>query len=744
MSKARSLADLISGGATIEASEIADSTITGGKLASDITINTTGTITGTFAGNITGDVTGNADTATALETARTIAGQSFDGSSNITIASTDLSNTSDITLLTSTQTLTNKTLTSPVISTISNTGTLTLPTSTDTLVGRDTTDTLTNKTLTSPAFSGTATNFTSTGIDDNATNTAITIDSSQNVSFNDDTGNTEKLIWNATDESLRLKVNPPHYGDYYVAYPVPRIGSGGITTDVVLIIGEKDVNVLRIQGRIYTPVVPNVSSNRNAFIVDIIYQQWNGELPRFSYDAIHTGSRANTADNMELGEAVYDGKTYYAIKIQANYANLSGVPIYFTGGISNTTDLGYLPESALTSFTAVTPSSNDSSDKRISAESIRFKNEKNEDKMLITTGGDISFYEDTGTTPKFFWDASAERLGIGTASPTQALDVNGLSYPLVINSTNGNLYKIQFKDNGVNRGYIGCGSTAVFSFANASASELMRIDSSGNVLVGTTSITAGVTSSSGKGISLRSEGYILASIPNDSPLVINRQTSDGNIAQFRKDGITVGTIGNNANNLVIDGTYNTTKSGLEFQGNAIVPRQNLALSDNDIALGTSSNRFTDLYLGGGLYVGGTGTANKLDDYEEGDFTPNITQGLSSITYVFREGHYTKIGRIVHFGIKIETSARTADSNRLEIGDLPFTTATSFDNPSQGAQLSYVDDGIVNSTTTNAPVLWIPGNQNKIVFYNTAGSDFTGNNLANSNAVFYINGVYQTT
>jgi len=57
---------------------------------------------------------------------------------------------SSVVTLTGTQTLTNKTLTTPIISSISNTGTITLPTSTDTLVGLATTDTLTNKTLTSP------------------------------------------------------------------------------------------------------------------------------------------------------------------------------------------------------------------------------------------------------------------------------------------------------------------------------------------------------------------------------------------------------------------------------------------------------------------------------------------------------------------------------------------------------------------------------------------------------------------
>jgi hypothetical protein len=74
-------------------------------------------------------------------------GLSGGGSSGAVTLSINTAITAD---LSTAQTLTNKTLTAPIISTISNTGTLTLPTSTDTLVGRNTTDTLTNKTLTSP------------------------------------------------------------------------------------------------------------------------------------------------------------------------------------------------------------------------------------------------------------------------------------------------------------------------------------------------------------------------------------------------------------------------------------------------------------------------------------------------------------------------------------------------------------------------------------------------------------------
>ena len=162
-------------------SNLANSSISNSKLAnSSVTIGSTGVSLGatvtTFAGltsvtstGFTGALTGNASTATTLETSRNINGVAFNGSSAITITAnttnaltigTGLSGTSfngsgavtiaidsTVATLTGTQTLTNKTLTAPVIATIVNTGTLTLPTATDTLVGRATTDTLTNKSI---------------------------------------------------------------------------------------------------------------------------------------------------------------------------------------------------------------------------------------------------------------------------------------------------------------------------------------------------------------------------------------------------------------------------------------------------------------------------------------------------------------------------------------------------------------------------------------------------------------------
>ena len=61
-----------------------------GNLTGNVTGNVTGAITGNVTGNVTGDLTGNADTATALATARTIAGVSFNGTANINLDTDDI------------------------------------------------------------------------------------------------------------------------------------------------------------------------------------------------------------------------------------------------------------------------------------------------------------------------------------------------------------------------------------------------------------------------------------------------------------------------------------------------------------------------------------------------------------------------------------------------------------------------------------------------------------------------------
>jgi trimeric autotransporter adhesin len=84
----------IAGTANEIVTSAAGQTLTVG-LPSSITVDVVGNLTGNVSGNVTGDVTGNADTATALETSRTIAlsgdvvaSGSFDGSANLTLSAT--------------------------------------------------------------------------------------------------------------------------------------------------------------------------------------------------------------------------------------------------------------------------------------------------------------------------------------------------------------------------------------------------------------------------------------------------------------------------------------------------------------------------------------------------------------------------------------------------------------------------------------------------------------------------------
>jgi len=311
-------------------------------------------------------------------------------------------------------------------------------------------------------------------------------------------------------------------------------------------------------------------------------------------------------------------------------------------------------------------------------------------RLGIANNGDISFYEDTGTTAKFFWDASAESLGIGTTSPQQDVHVQSTGSATVMaerTGPNAGLIGIYGSNNPA---LVWGGNTDVLRFAQVDDTSLtnfterMRIDS-GNLLVGTTSNIANVDSSSGEGIALSSGsygGFIGASRASDIVAILNRQTSDGDILQFRKDGTTVGSIGTTNFNGSKPFIANPQSSGagLGFYTNAIFPTNSSgAPNDGVVDLGIATYyKFKDLHLSGGVYLGGTGSANKLDDYEEGTWTPVVADaatGGNTAASATTSGTYTKVGRLVKVDFTVsgvDTTGMTS-SNDLHIRGLPFTS-----------------------------------------------------------------------
>ena len=148
----------------------------------------------------------------------------------------------------------------------------------------------------------------------------------------------------------------------------------------------------------------------------------------------------------------------------------------------------------------------------------------------------------------------------------------------------------------------------------------MRIDSSGNVLVGKSTTAFGTA-----GIRAIYNGQLQATASSNEPLGLNRLSSDGAIADFYKDSTKVGTIFSSGGQYI---GFGNSAVGLLFLDAADDIRpwntNTNAARDNAIDLGNSDARFKDLYLGGGVYLGGTGSANKLDDYEEGTWTPTFS------------------------------------------------------------------------------------------------------------------------
>ena len=139
----------------------------------------------------------------------------------------------------------------------------------------------------------------------------------------------------------------------------------------------------------------------------------------------------------------------------------------------------------------------------------------------------------------------------------------------------------------------------------------------------------------------------------------------------------------------------------------------------------------------GLYVGGTGSANQLDDYEEGTWTPTDGSGASLTLTLDNTATYTKVGRLVHVQF-IVSYPSNSNSNSAAIGSLPFNQAVNYGS------------GIVgwNERDNPAGVACHVGSNNVIYLMdNTSASSSAGKHLLNSEVSgkkFIGNATYYTS
>jgi hypothetical protein len=287
-----------------------------------------------------------------------------------------------------------------------------------------------------------------------------------------------------------------------------------------------------------------------------------------------------------------------------------------------------------------------------------------------SASGNLTFTDDAAGTVLTL-DQISGNVGIGTSSPSRNLHVYSGSEANIRLQGGSDYAELRVKDSD---------NALTFHYGG---SETMR-NSGAEFYIGHTGGTAPwAMSGSQYGISLMgSGGFIGAARANAEPLLLNRTGSDGAILNFRKDGTTVGSIGNNGDNLVIE----STDTGLLLNSGAkqIIPTGgSLGIEDATIDLGRGTTRFKDLYLSGGVYLGGTGSSNRLNSYEEGTWTPVVKTGVYGTTmtystdYEFRSPNsnlatdtltYTKIGNRVF--VSFSFWSNTSQTIRFNIS-LPF-------------------------------------------------------------------------
>jgi hypothetical protein len=537
--------------------------------------------------------------------------------------------------------------------------------------------------------------------------------STGDISFYEDTGTTAKFFWDASAERLGLGSTSPSASLHLPASSASTyangifIGAGtgdlyglslwhNTSSNTTSYIDNRYDNAsaatkirMRTQGTPVDAMTILGSGNVGIGTTSPNYDLTVGTAGTTANSYIQIGSTTTGTGNLFFGDTTGTGAGSYSGFLQYNH-NVDAMIFGTSGGTErmriDSSGRILIGQSASTGSTnadelVVGSGSGNQGITIFSGTSnggtLAFKDSgANEDGFISYNHGSQFMQFGTGSSERMRIDSSG-RVGIGTSSPSYAIHTKSSSGGVgLIESTSANS-DLYFKDSGTTYNYSnGIGSVGdALRFRSGDGTERMRIDSSGNLLVGTTSVPA---TSNTNGFRVDESGYISLTGAGTAAIDANRSSSDGIIINLRKDGTTVGSIKSDSGKLVV----NSEGSNLVFavggtneaniDGTQFYPQ-----TDGGLDLGHPSVRWKDLRLSGGVYLGGTGSANKLDDYEEGTWTPAVGGATTDPTVTYtsggQTGYYTKIGRMVHIQMFLNCSAISGGSGAAKITGIPFDT-----------------------------------------------------------------------
>ena len=497
----------------------------------------------------------------------------------------------------------------------------------------------------------------STGIVDNSTTTAITIDSSENVGIGTSSPSRLAHLYGTSNPALRLD-NGTNTVDIGIATSNGALLNGSSAND--LVIARNGAYNIKFGTNGSTRAVIDSSGNvgigtssPNSYSSQTTLTINGSTYGRLDLESAGTlrASLFSTAGSTTFSAATdlltFDTSGGEAMRIDAS--GRVGI-----GTSSPSTKLEVLDANGIGlrfGDVAAAPSSQTAGFIGISTSAFSGNN------------GDLVLYPRTSAASNIL--LMGGNVGIGTSSPSSALhvDASSTSTLVTIHNTNGSSSDCRGLD--VETSTTG---TTVQRWFNA-GSELGRFTATGNLLVGTTD-AAVWDNTTGNGINLRGDlGLIASARTNAEPAMFNRMGTDGEVIKINKDGALVGSISSRTgSSLIISSAGNS--AGFHFGGAEVNPVKNGALSDNTIDLGQASYRYDDIYATNGTIQ--TSDFNEKQDIAElSDAEQRVAVACKGLLRKFRwkdavaeKGDDAR----THFGIIAQDLQAAFAAESLDAGD----------------------------------------------------------------------------